>query len=192
MKDAPFGRAVIVDVPFPRRITIMSEDTSISGSPHQDLKCWTCGYDLTGLTERRCPECGEPFDPGELRHLYSKASRDRAWRLVLVRHIALVLAVFLACSGLSCGVREYYERTAANGMHYYAEGGDRRYVFWCRDFPVMLGLTGYLGALLSFRVGIQRERIAGDNPGRIMGFALLSLLALLVLRGCTGVVATID
>jgi hypothetical protein len=56
----------------------------------------------------------------------------------------------------------------------------------------MLGLIGYLGALLSFRVGIQRERITGDNPGRIMGFALLLLLALLVLRGCTGVVATVD
>ncbi len=24
--------------------------------------CQRCGYDLTGLTEPRCPECGQPFE----------------------------------------------------------------------------------------------------------------------------------
>lgn len=28
--------------------------------------CSECGYNLTGLVEARCPECGRPFDPGEL------------------------------------------------------------------------------------------------------------------------------
>ncbi len=27
------------------------------------LRCERCGYNLTGLTEPRCPECGTPFDP---------------------------------------------------------------------------------------------------------------------------------
>lgn len=26
-------------------------------------KCRSCGYDLRGLSESRCPECGTPFDP---------------------------------------------------------------------------------------------------------------------------------
>ena len=26
-------------------------------------KCLSCGYNLHGLTEPRCPECGTPFDP---------------------------------------------------------------------------------------------------------------------------------
>ncbi len=25
--------------------------------------CQRCGYSLTGLTEPRCPECGQPFEP---------------------------------------------------------------------------------------------------------------------------------
>lgn len=29
--------------------------------------CARCGYDLRGLVEPRCPECGTPFDPSLLR-----------------------------------------------------------------------------------------------------------------------------
>ena len=31
------------------------------------ILCPSCEYDLTGLREHRCPECGEPFDPDRLR-----------------------------------------------------------------------------------------------------------------------------
>ena len=31
--------------------------------PDWDLRCCACGYQLTGLTSRRCPECGEAFRP---------------------------------------------------------------------------------------------------------------------------------
>lgn len=33
------------------------------------LRCMQCDYNLTGLTTRRCPECGTPFDVTELRRL---------------------------------------------------------------------------------------------------------------------------
>lgn len=33
----------------------------------QHLHCPCCGYDLTGLTESRCPECGTGFDRDVLR-----------------------------------------------------------------------------------------------------------------------------
>ena len=29
--------------------------------------CARCGYNLTGLTEPRCPECGEAFDRSHIR-----------------------------------------------------------------------------------------------------------------------------
>lgn len=28
-----------------------------------DMRCLKCGYDLSQLTEHRCPECGRAFDP---------------------------------------------------------------------------------------------------------------------------------
>jgi len=31
------------------------------------LRCPACDYDLTGLREHRCPECGAEFDPQRLR-----------------------------------------------------------------------------------------------------------------------------
>ncbi len=35
-------------------------------SPSLEIRCRECHYDLTGLTMDRCPECGVPFDRGEL------------------------------------------------------------------------------------------------------------------------------
>jgi predicted amidophosphoribosyltransferase len=34
--------------------------------PLRGLKCPVCGYELTGLSNYRCPECGTPFDPAHL------------------------------------------------------------------------------------------------------------------------------
>jgi hypothetical protein len=33
------------------------------GSPPDPVACLNCGYKLIGLTEPRCPECAQPFDP---------------------------------------------------------------------------------------------------------------------------------
>lgn len=43
-----------------------------SATPGADsgLRCPQCEYNLTGLTENRCPECGEAFDLEELRRVF--------------------------------------------------------------------------------------------------------------------------
>jgi len=40
----------------------------MSPAPHK--RCLGCGYDLHGLPENRCPECGRPFDPEDPRTYY--------------------------------------------------------------------------------------------------------------------------
>ena len=40
-----------------------------------DGRCRNCGYNLMGLSEPRCPECGEPFDEGILVHFQPRHDR---------------------------------------------------------------------------------------------------------------------
>jgi len=35
----------------------------LRGEHHHSTHCRACGYNLTGLPEPRCPECGTEFDP---------------------------------------------------------------------------------------------------------------------------------
>jgi hypothetical protein len=49
----------------------------------RSLHCPSCGYDLTGLPENRCPECGGLFDRNELARQSNftlwKAMRQTLW-----------------------------------------------------------------------------------------------------------------
>ena len=51
-----FGWYVIWHAPFRRELR---RGLIARGFPI----CLHCGYDLTGLSEPRCPECGQPFGP---------------------------------------------------------------------------------------------------------------------------------
>jgi hypothetical protein len=48
--------------------------------------CQACGYDLQGLSERRCPECGTDFDPDEQARIQTRIDLPppRPRRLVLL------------------------------------------------------------------------------------------------------------
>jgi len=37
------------------------------------MRCLSCDYELSGLTEHRCPECGRGFDPEDARTYRSDA-----------------------------------------------------------------------------------------------------------------------
>jgi hypothetical protein len=44
----------------------------VRGSSRSAITCPTCGYNLTGLSESRCPECGSKFTLDELLALQNK------------------------------------------------------------------------------------------------------------------------
>jgi ribosomal protein L37E len=56
------------------------------------LSCARCGYNLTGLTSRRCPECGTPFSYLSARRIL-RTGREPAEdsRVALIANIKLVL-----------------------------------------------------------------------------------------------------
>jgi hypothetical protein len=87
---------------------------------NEALHCLNCGYNLTGLSEQRCPECGEPFDPARILYLQRVYGKFRL-RLCLweclqplwafwIAHVILLVAsmafaanaeiVIRLCSGL--------------------------------------------------------------------------------------------
>lgn len=75
------------------------------GSPVPDRplhECPTCAYILTGLTSRRCPECGEPFTLSEARRQGSLRSprTQEDLRAVRAHRLLLALGVFLQLAGL--------------------------------------------------------------------------------------------
>lgn len=44
--------------------------------------CQQCGYNLAGLAEHRCPECGRAFDPVNERTTDRVANERRHWRRI--------------------------------------------------------------------------------------------------------------
>lgn len=60
-------------------------------TPH----CWQCGYELTGLTTPRCPECGRPFDPSDPKTMNLGRPMGRIARWMLRGVSRPVAALFL-------------------------------------------------------------------------------------------------
>ncbi len=63
-----------------------------------DRYCHECGYNLRGLVEPVCSECGRPFDPADIRS-YRETPRPTPWwqndRSQRVGFVVAGLAVFL-------------------------------------------------------------------------------------------------
>lgn len=101
--------------------------------PFTGLGCPKCGYNLTGTTEHRCPECGEVFDPDKLRPYRER--RRPSWRVTIA---SILLAAYLP-------------NTWIFWISYPWRGGYR--IGWAKMFPVLPGF--YPGAWLSYLTGLH-------------------------------------
>jgi len=64
------------------------------------LYCPKCGYNLSKLPENRCPECGEAFDPDQLRARQSQGISNRS---IVLQVIFVPMGIALVGPLLLCG-----------------------------------------------------------------------------------------
>ncbi len=58
--------------------------------------CMECGYDLQGLPDARCPECGTAFDPSELARIRARIGLPE--KTPHNRWIAVIVVILLSMS----------------------------------------------------------------------------------------------
>ena len=57
--------------------------------------CRSCGYDLHGLDEPRCPECGRAFDPHDPRSYNRSRTAERRLRNLIAMYVGPLAISFL-------------------------------------------------------------------------------------------------
>ena len=88
--------------------------------PHTEpaplMYCRQCGYALVGLSANRCPECGQPFEPGDPRTFCRRlgCSATHRWlRRVLLALAVLLLLMAIASGGMMGWLSHRYDRQEA-------------------------------------------------------------------------------
>lgn len=117
----------------------MSTRPSDTSMAYAGLICPECGYNLQGLPEARCPECGCQFDPDELTAREQEGPRWPAKGLVV-----LALAVYAGVMGYA------FVRIAMNlaeGHMGYIGTKLRACYVWPPVFPLTLVAGGVLLAI---------------------------------------------
>jgi hypothetical protein len=138
------------------------------------LYCPECSYNLTGLTEHRCPECGSAFDPDELVRKRAECTPVNA----------LVLWLFLAPIGFAAASGGL---VAALGALFPRVTGELLLAFF-----LMLTLATMLHALeLAFRLDANKQAFLGRRevpwyidmvwPTWLLYWALEFVLAMMAL-----------
>jgi hypothetical protein len=78
------------------------------------FRCRNCGYDLTGQTEGRCPECGESFDWHALEAYRTGTGRSLSGPHRRATTAFLIMLLIFALSTMLVVGLSIYQRTAAS------------------------------------------------------------------------------
>lgn len=67
-----WGRLASYGIMFASFFLVMYLSEKVVLLDRRAFTCEACGYDLQGLPEDRCPECGTRFDPGEIAKIRAR------------------------------------------------------------------------------------------------------------------------
>ena len=154
----------------------MTTTASIDPPPDAALVCPLCDYNLRGLTEPRCPECGFAFSWAEL--LDERRDRHR-WLFEHGRRRNV--RTFVSTYFRDALPRRFWRAvTPANRVHV-----GRLLVYWVLTAVLAVGLTGGAGPVV-WVVGVARENLAS----RAAYWPVRGQPGLVQLRGTGAVIPT--
>lgn len=157
------------------------------------LVCKKCGYDLRGLTEHRCPECGQSFDPQRMESDFFLLTKKWPIAGVVTKYFSLLFTVFVGCLFLVFGVRQVFDmlRPKDTSMYYYTNHGDRLYNLLVQTVPTAIFLSAvvYLTFWLNRRLRLAKV----PNPGDILVAVVFFALPLVIFAyACAGGIGFLD
>lgn len=152
-----------------------------SSTAESDMYCRQCAYNLGGLTENRCPECGKGFDPTDATSYDTKGSRLGGRLLVA----ACVGFVAIVTSFLFAGLQGAVARRAPGTWSGYG------------SIYLFLLLTGYITevsvcCVSAVRLVRGRKRVCRRGPlvaaaaiSSLVVFSCIGFMLVIVLLGIT-------
>jgi hypothetical protein len=127
----------------------------------ETMYCLSCGYDLRGLPENRCPECGRAFDPNKPTTYITRVESGRRYLLLAsLGIIAVGLAFMVAWLADRCDTVLPFSE------------------WWTLLGPLLLvaGLCLQFYVLVVSIVAFRRPRATREHSGCWLGALILSLL----------------
>jgi len=141
--------------------------------PHEALHCVRCGYNR-GLPENRCPECGERFEPGRIRHLFNAREFEPISFGASLGKFLLPFALFWLPQIVILPLFAWL---------------DLKELLWLVEL-IWIGILGFLGLLICFDLAIRwgYSRRMGDErvPPRAQARRRVQILAGLLLAVFAG------
>lgn len=132
--------------------------------------CRSCNYDLNGLSEHRCPECGREFDPENPKSFANTPDWHFRRKLKFVGICSVVLAVlYVVGSGIEHGYARFScencgARSNAKYFSFYEWGG--LYSRVTDEGPVSKFIQAYEGAPCN-----HKWEMSTDSFGRLLSRA---------------------
>lgn len=111
------------------------------------MRCKTCQYSITGVTEHRCPECGTAFDPTEPA---SNSPLLRYWFRVAC-HTAIVSLVLSVAVFAFLFLTTYFTPDHRKPIHNTVEGAFAFAGTAVMAALIVLGPIIFVGALFTAR-----------------------------------------